>query len=139
MCRLVWLYTGGKCKHFRFQYDKSLTKKNRRKALFPFKINVLGVDTPSTDPAQPQVYPCHMYLQPNNVPLMEYVANLDSIPVRNTTIVLGAMKVRRGTGGPTRVFAFIDEDGDVKTDAVGTISPYVHLIVTMLSSLYLLK
>ncbi|XP_060569731.1 uncharacterized protein LOC132728128 [Ruditapes philippinarum] len=67
------------------------------------QINVLGVDTPSTDPAQPPVYPCHMYLQPNNVPLMEYVANLDSIPVRNTTIVLGAMKVRDGTGGPTRV------------------------------------
>jgi kynurenine formamidase len=102
-----------------------------------FKINVLGVDTPSTDPGQPPVYPCHMYLQPNNVPLMEYVANLDSIPVRNTTIVLGAMKVRDGTGRPTRVFAFIDEEEDDVTDSVGTISPFVCLIFIMFCSLYM--
>jgi kynurenine formamidase len=105
--------------------------------LISFKINVLGVDTPSIDPAQPPIYPCHMYLQPNNVPLMEYVANLDSIPVRNTTIVLGAMKVRDGTGGPTRVFAFIDEEHDDMTDSVGTIYPLVYLIFIMLCCLYM--
>ncbi|XP_053406653.1 uncharacterized protein LOC123548155 [Mercenaria mercenaria] len=94
------------------------------------QVNVVGVDTPSTDPAQPPVYPCHMYLQPNNVPLLEYVANLDSIPVRNTTIVLGAMKVRDGTGVPTRIFAMIDED-DV-TDSAGRLSPTVAFILALL-------
>jgi hypothetical protein len=71
---------------------------------------------------------------------MEYVANLDSIPVRNTTIVLGAMKVRDGTGGPTKVFAFIDdeEDDDI-TNSVGTIPPCVCLIFIMFCCLYMQK
>lgn len=74
------------------------------------QVAVVGSDTPSTDPGNPPGYPCHMYLQPNNVPLLEYVANLDSIPPRGTTFVLGTMKVRGGSGGPTRIFALLDED-----------------------------
>ena len=94
----------------------------------PFKINVLGVDTPSTDPGHSKIFPCHILLQTNNIPLMEYVANLDSIPVRNTTIMLGAMKVRGGTGGPTRVFAFIEDD--VSTSAAEKITPIFYCIFT---------
>ena len=106
--------------------------------LYTFQINVLGVDTPSTDPAQPPVAPCHMLLQSNNVTLMEYVANLDSIPVRNTTIVLGAMKVRNGTGGPTRVFAFIDEDVEhYATDTSNAMAPFVCFMFAIIGSLYM--
>lgn len=76
------------------------------------QVSVVGTDTPSIDPGNPPGYPCHMYLQPNDVPLLEYVANLDRIPPRGTTIVLGAMKVRGGSGGPTRIFAFMDEEMD---------------------------
>lgn len=96
------------------------------------QINVLGVDTPSTDPAQPPVYPCHIYLQNNNVPLLEYVANLDSIPVRNTTMVLGSIKVRDGTGGPTRIFAIIDEEDGGVSDSAGRLSPYIALFLALL-------
>ncbi|KAL4240494.1 hypothetical protein ACF0H5_001285 [Mactra antiquata] len=80
-------------------------------------VSVVGVDTPSVDPAQNSYIACHTYLQPNDVPLLEYVANLDSIPVRGTTIVLGAIKLRYGSGGPTRIFAFIDEDDDEPNSA----------------------
>lgn len=80
------------------------------------QVSVVGVDTPSTDPAKPDPdpygggYPCHVYLQPNNVPLLEYVANLDAVPKNGTTMFLGSIKTRGGTGGPTRIFAVV-EDG----------------------------
>ena len=80
------------------------------------QVGVLGVDTPSTDPAKVtkpmygKNYPCHMYLQPNQVPLLEYVANLDAIPNNGTTMFLGAIKSRGGTGGPVRIFAIIEDD-----------------------------
>ncbi|WAQ96643.1 hypothetical protein MAR_029333 [Mya arenaria] len=39
---------------------------------------------------------CHNLLQPNNMSLLEYVANLDAIPRTGTTIVLG-IRLRFGT------------------------------------------
>ena len=80
------------------------------------QVSVVGVDTPSVDPGQTADYYCHRFLQPNQVPLLEFVANLDSIPQNDTTIVLGSIKMRRGTGGPTRILAFIDEKGDRPTN-----------------------
>ena len=85
------------------------------------EVGVVGVDTPSTDPAKPTKdpygmnYPCHMYLQPNQVPLLEYVAYLDSIPNNGTTMFLGAIKSRGGTGGPTRIFALIEDEVKCET------------------------
>ncbi|WAQ95859.1 hypothetical protein MAR_028549 [Mya arenaria] len=76
------------------------------------QVSVVGVDTPSADPGIAPEYYCHNHLQPNGVPLVEYVANLDAIPVRGTTIVLGAIKMRDGTGGPTRIFALLDDEND---------------------------
>ena len=80
------------------------------------QVGVVGVDTPSTDPGKPTRdpygfnYPCHMYLQPAQVPLLEYVAHLDSVPKNGTTIFLGAIKSRDGTGGPKRIFAVLESD-----------------------------
>ncbi|KAL4239755.1 hypothetical protein ACF0H5_000558 [Mactra antiquata] len=93
------------------------------------QVSVLGVDTPSTDPGQADEYYCHMLLQPNDVPLLEYVANLDSVPQRGTTIVLGTMKVRRGTGGPTRIFALIDDQDQTYFNSAETMA-YQTLIVS---------
>ena len=80
------------------------------------QVGVVGVDTPSPDPAKPTSdpfgfnCPCHMYLLPAEVPLLEYVANLDAVPKNGTTMFLGAIKSRDGTGGPTRIFAIIESD-----------------------------
>lgn len=83
------------------------------------QVSVVGVDTMSVDPGQPPTgvpYRCHVHLQPSNVPLLENVANLDAIPPKGTTIVLGGLKTKTGTGGPTRIFALID---DVKNGITG--------------------
>ena len=92
------------------------------------QVGVVGVDTPSTDPAQPTSdpygfnYPCHMYLQPAQVPLLEYVAHLDAVPENDTTIFLGAIKSRDGTGGPTRIFAVLDSELPADTNKGARIS-----------------
>ena len=82
------------------------------KFLLRRRVSMLGVDTPSLDPGQTKVapYACHTLLQPNNIPLLEYVANLDNIPVSGTTVFLGGIRTRGGTGGPTRVLAVVDDD-----------------------------
>ena len=79
------------------------------------QVGSVGVDTPSTEPGSLNGYPCHRYLLPNQIPLLEYVAHLDTIPCNETTIILGAIKHRGGTGGPTRVLALLQEEGDNPT------------------------
>ena len=79
------------------------------------QVGSVGVDTPSTDPGNLKGYPCHRYLMPNQILLIEYVAHLDTIPRNETTIILGAIKHRGGTGGPTRVLAILQEAGDDPT------------------------
>ena len=37
----------------------------------------------------------------------EAVANLDSVPPRGATLVVGAPKIKGATGGPTRVLALV--------------------------------
>lgn len=96
------------------------------------QMSVLGVDSPSTDPGQAEDYHCHRYLQPNQVPLLEYVANLDSIPQNGTTIILGAIKMRTGTGGATRILAFIEDDKPVAASATAlTMALGAYLLATL--------
>ena len=96
---------------------------------------MLGVDTPSIDPAAKPGFLCHRFLQPNGVPLLEYVANLDAIPPNGTTIVLGAPKIRNGTGGHTRIFAFLDDNDDMTGSACSRLSVAV-LIITIINLLF---
>lgn len=112
------------------------------------QVSVVGVDTMSLDPGQPadvygSPYPCHHHLQPENVPLLENVANLDAIPCNGTTIFLGGLKTRTGTGSPTRIFAIIDDDGNSKkgvsdhADVVASNS-FIVLLILLATQLELL-
>ena len=38
---------------------------------------------------------------------MEGVANLDRVPARGATLVVGAPKIKGATGGPSRLFALV--------------------------------
>lgn len=70
-------------------------------------INMAGVDTPSTDYGFAQVYPVHIALAERNIPGLENVANLDNIPESGTTIYVGLIKLKDGSGTPVRVYATI--------------------------------
>ncbi len=43
---------------------------------------------------------------------MEAVANLDSVPARGATLIVGGPKIAGATGGPTRLIALVPRRGD---------------------------
>lgn len=72
------------------------------------KIKAIGLDTPSIDYGQSKDFKTHVALYEQSVPAMEYVANLDQLPEKGFTVIALPMKVRGGSGGPTRIVAVMD-------------------------------
>ncbi|XP_014667680.1 PREDICTED: kynurenine formamidase-like [Priapulus caudatus] len=72
-------------------------------------IKLYGVDTLSGDYGQ-GVHEklVHMTLLGANVPIIENVMNLDKLPPRGATVFAIPMKIKDGSGAPTRLFAMID-------------------------------
>jgi len=66
-----------------------------------------GVDTPSTDVGTAKDFPTHRILSANNIYGLEMVANLEKLPPSGATLYAMPMKIKGGTGGPTRVFALL--------------------------------
>ncbi|XP_062610672.1 isatin hydrolase-like [Saccostrea cucullata] len=91
--------------HFPGWHEDAVTwlSKNR-------KVNVIGVDTPSTDYGQSTTFPTHVVLGKNNIIGVENVGFLDSIPESGSTIFVAVVKLSDGSGGPARVFAMVDDN-----------------------------
>jgi kynurenine formamidase len=73
------------------------------------KINAIGLDTPSIDYGQSQLFESHQILFDKNVPAFENVANLDKLPEAGSFIIALPMKIKGGSGGPLRIVALILE------------------------------
>ncbi|WAR14437.1 hypothetical protein MAR_004542 [Mya arenaria] len=83
----------------------------RRSCANPASFYPFGTDAHSCDPGQnSNRNRCHEEFLPNGVILLEFVANLDRMPPVNSTIFLGPMKMRDGSGGPCRILAIYGED-----------------------------
>lgn len=67
----------------------------------------IAVDTLSLDPGNSKDFAVHYSWLPSGHWGMECVANLDAVPATGATLVVGAPKVKDGTGGPTRLFALV--------------------------------
>lgn len=67
----------------------------------------IAVDTLSLDPGQSKDFAVHYSWLPSGHWGMECVANLDALPPTGATLVVGAPKVKGGTGGPTRLIALV--------------------------------
>ena len=65
----------------------------------------VGVDTFSLDTGNAEGYPAHRTFLPAGKYGVELIANLDTVPAAGATIIVGAPKHERGSGGPARVFA----------------------------------
>jgi kynurenine formamidase len=65
----------------------------------------IGVDTLSLDHGPSQDFAVHYAWLPAGRYGIECMANLDRLPASGATLVVGAPKVRGGTGGPARIFA----------------------------------
>jgi kynurenine formamidase len=69
-------------------------------------IKAIGLDTPSIDYGQSELFESHVALFEANVPAFENVAHLDRLPPRGFVVAALPMKIRGGTGGPLRIVAW---------------------------------
>lgn len=70
-------------------------------------IRAVGIDTPSIDYGQSQVFRAHRVLFAENVPAFENVANLDQVPIQGAIVIALPMKIDGGSGAPLRIIAFV--------------------------------
>lgn len=70
-------------------------------------VKAIAVDTLSLDHGPSPDFAVHNTWLPAGRYGIEGVANLDKLPAKGATIVVGAPKVRGGSGGPARVFALV--------------------------------
>ncbi len=67
----------------------------------------IAVDTLSLDHGPSPDFATHYAWLPAGRWGLEAAANLDKLPAKGATLILGAPKHRGGTGGPARVFALV--------------------------------
>lgn len=70
-------------------------------------VKGIAVDTLSLDFGPSPDFAVHYAWLPSGRWGLECVANLEALPASGATIVVGAPKIRGGTGGPSRVFAMV--------------------------------
>lgn len=68
-------------------------------------IKAIGLDTPSIDFGQSQLFESHRILFKENIPAFENVANLDKLPPKGALVIALPMKIKGGSGGPLRIIA----------------------------------
>ena len=71
------------------------------------KAASIGVDTLSLDFGKSEKFGTHYAWLPTGRFGIENLANLDKMPAKGATIVVGAPKHKGGTGGPSRIFAMV--------------------------------
>ena len=70
-------------------------------------IKAVGLDTPSIDYGQSSDFKTHRILLAQNIPAFENIANLDMVPVKNSYIVALPMPIKKGSGAPLHIIAYI--------------------------------
>ncbi|XP_076447439.1 isatin hydrolase-like [Babylonia areolata] len=68
-------------------------------------LTAIGVDTATPDVSNASDFPAHRILLGNDVLILEYVANLDTLPPRGFYVIIGVIKLEDGSGGPARILA----------------------------------
>ena len=71
------------------------------------KAGALGVDTASIDYGASNDFPVHRVAAEGDVPGLENLSDLESVPERGAWVVALPMKIASGTGGPLRAIALI--------------------------------
>lgn len=72
-------------------------------------IAAIGLDTPSIDRGQSELFESHQILFASDIPAFENVARLDALPPTGAYVVALPMKIKDGSGGPLRIVAWVPE------------------------------
>lgn len=70
-------------------------------------IDAIGLDTPSIDYGQSQLFESHQTLFKANIPAFENVASLEQLPETGAFVIALPMKIKGGSGGPLRIIAIV--------------------------------
>lgn len=70
-------------------------------------VGMLGIDAPSTDIGAAPTFAVHQILGAANVPALENLADLSTLPPKGAVVFALPIKTRGGSGGPVRVVAAI--------------------------------
>ena len=71
------------------------------------EVACIGVDTLSLDPGNSADFAVHFSWLPGGRYGIENLANLEGLPAKGATVMVGAPKHAGGTGGPARVLALV--------------------------------
>lgn len=71
------------------------------------RVKAVGIDTASIDYGQSTTFETHVALLSRNVPVLENLADLGTLPDRGFDVVALPMKISGGTGGPVRVIGVL--------------------------------
>ena len=71
------------------------------------KVKGMGLDTASLDPGNAKDSWAQRTLLGASIYGVENLANLELLPPVGTTLIVAPMKIKGGSGGPTRVFALL--------------------------------
>lgn len=72
-------------------------------------IKAVGLDTPSLDYGQSELYEAHQVLFEHSIAGFENVANLDQLPTTGAYVIALPMKIKEGSGAPLRIVAHVHE------------------------------
>lgn len=72
-------------------------------------VGGLGIDTASIDYGQSNTYGSHVTLMTHNIPALENVANIEQVPTQGAHLFAMPIKIKGGSGGPTRIAAFLPD------------------------------
>jgi kynurenine formamidase len=76
------------------------------------QVHGIAVDTLSLDYGLSPDFAVHYLWLPTNRWGLEAVANLDAVPARGATLIVGGPKIAGATGGPSRLIALLPGKGD---------------------------
>jgi kynurenine formamidase len=71
------------------------------------KVAAIAIDTASIDRGASKDFQVHQIWLGANKPGFENVAHAEQLPAKGATIFCIPMKIGKGTGGPTRIFAVL--------------------------------
>ena len=71
------------------------------------RIAGVGIDTHGVDPGQNMVYATNSQILAKEGIVLECLTNLDQLPAKGTTLVIGVLRLKEGSGSPVSVMAFV--------------------------------
>ena len=71
------------------------------------KIKSIGIDTPSIDYGQSELFESHVILLSENIPAFENLTALEKLPAKDFDVIALPMKIKGGSGGPLRIIALL--------------------------------